>query len=927
MSDLYAFSYGLGGFRMTIRARLLGSVLTVLALTGLAIAAVGYGIGSSGMETIGSTAESALEDRAQDQLASVRSLKATQVADLFGVMRDQIVVFAKDRTVIDAYNALSYDVENVRLEAEFSDEDVARAREKLANLYAGPHFLQHPEFEEHAEVAPDHGFDPLEAYLPEGNNPVSLVYMMVHPDHNPNPTGQKELLDTTEVYTGYADNHAIYHPVFREFTSRFAYRDLMLIEPESGRVIYSVEKKPDFGLSLHDGPFKDSALARVVNEAIQAGKAGEKGFVAFADFAPYEPAHNAPSAFFAAPIIDYGVFIGVLAFEVPLSKVNRVMLSGERWREIGLGETGQTYLVGPDMALRSRTRFSERPVDALVVRVETEATRQALAGETGADVIEDYRGERVLSAWQPLKIDGLRYALVAEIGYDEALAAASDVRVLTDDTKTSMLTASGAALVVALLVGLTLVLLILRRILRPLGILRDYASKVADGDFNATISGTFTGELGSLKESMAHMIAELKSKLAFSEGIMKAISASSPCLVLDTDERITYVNDLLCQVMGKSGAPEDYVGQSAGLFFYGEEGRQTRSGKAMREGVRQQGEVEVAHDDGTTRILRVDANPMHDLDGRVMGAFTVYYDLTRARAQQAEIDAKNEQMARVAEQATAIASEVAAAADELSGTVGQTAQGSLMQRDRTAETATAMEQMNATVLEVARNASDAATSAGEAHTEASQGAEIVADVVGAISRVDEQATRLKTDMDELGQQAQAIGRVITVIEDIADQTNLLALNAAIEAARAGDAGRGFAVVADEVRKLAEKTMSATKEVGQAIAAIQSGTERSIAATEAAAAEIGASTDLAGRSGEALAAIVRIVESTSEQVQAIAAASEEQSATTSEVSRMVEEINTISGETNDGMASANASIARLAEQSRELERLIREMKEG
>ena len=131
-------------------------------------------------------------------------------------------------------------------------------------------------------------------------------------------------------------------------------------------------------------------------------------------------------------------------------------------------------------------------------------------------------------------------------------------------------------------------------------------------------------------------------------------------------------------------------------------------------------------------------------------------------------------------------------------------------------------------------------------------------------------------MGELGKQAQGIGQIITVIEDIADQTNLLALNAAIEAARAGEAGRGFAVVADEVRKLAEKTMSATREVVDFVGAIQDCAQKNVVATDSAVKLVEESTGLAGQSGEALHAIVGMVQRTADQVRAIATASEEQS---------------------------------------------------
>jgi methyl-accepting chemotaxis protein len=136
---------------------------------------------------------------------------------------------------------------------------------------------------------------------------------------------------------------------------------------------------------------------------------------------------------------------------------------------------------------------------------------------------------------------------------------------------------------------------------------------------------------------------------------------------------------------------------------------------------------------------------------------------------------------------------------------------------------------------------------------------VVSDSVAAINTVQTQAKEMKNNLDQLGRQADQIGRIMTVIEDIADQTNLLALNAAIEAARAGDAGRGFAVVADEVRKLAEKTMNATKEVGEAIAAIQQGTQANIRGMDQSVSAIENATRLANQSGDALREILALAE--------------------------------------------------------------------
>ncbi len=270
---------------------------------------------------------------------------------------------------------------------------------------------------------------------------------------------------------------------------------------------------------------------------------------------------------------------------------------------------------------------------------------------------------------------------------------------------------------------------------------------------------------------------------------------------------------------------------------------------------------------------------------------------------------------------------VSSASEELSAQVEQSSRGTEVQSSRVAETATAMEEMNATVLEVAKNASQASDSSSEARTKALEGAQIVAQVVAGIGSVQAVSATMKDDMGVLGKQAEGIGAIMNVISDIADQTNLLALNAAIEAARAGDAGRGFAVVADEVRKLAEKTMTATKEVGEAISGIQQGARKNLENVEHAVVSIEQATSLANLSGEALKEIVHLVEVATDQVRSIAAASEQQSAASEEINRSIEDINRVSSETASAMNQSAQAVGELASQAGNLRALIGRMKSG
>ncbi|KAF0234526.1 MAG: methyl-accepting chemotaxis [Desulfovibrionaceae bacterium] len=286
--------------------------------------------------------------------------------------------------------------------------------------------------------------------------------------------------------------------------------------------------------------------------------------------------------------------------------------------------------------------------------------------------------------------------------------------------------------------------------------------------------------------------------------------------------------------------------------------------------------------------------------------------------------AKAEGMLQAAQQLEGVVEVVSSASEQLSAQIEQSSRGSEEQSQRVAETATAMEEMNATVLEVAKSASQAAQTADKAKHKAEEGAQVVTQVVSGIGKVQSSALELKTDMTLLGKQADGIGQIMNVISDIADQTNLLALNAAIEAARAGDAGRGFAVVADEVRKLAEKTMGATKEVGDAIRGIQEGTRKNIGNVEDAVSSIDVVTDLANRSGDALHEIVSLVDLTTDQVRSIATASEQQSATSEEINRSVEDVNRISSETSDAMRQSAHAVGELANQSQVLKGLIGQM---
>ena len=236
------------------------------------------------------------------------------------------------------------------------------------------------------------------------------------------------------------------------------------------------------------------------------------------------------------------------------------------------------------------------------------------------------------------------------------------------------------------------------------------------------------------------------------------------------------------------------------------------------------------------------------------------------------------------------------------------------------QTAASMDQLAGSIHEVAGNANDAFKAAKVARNRAQDGSEVVRETVRSIGEVHVITDQLKGKVSSLGAKADSIGRIMTVISDIADQTNLLALNAAIEAARAGEAGRGFAVVADEVRKLAEKTMDATREVGGAIAAIQADVRENIQGMDMAAEKVDAANVLAGESGNALNEIMEFFDATSRQVEAIASASAQQSAAGEKINRAVSEVDEVSSRTAEAVSETSGAIAELTGQIESLSKL-------
>ncbi|MCB0288329.1 MAG: methyl-accepting chemotaxis protein, partial [Calditrichaeota bacterium] len=244
-----------------------------------------------------------------------------------------------------------------------------------------------------------------------------------------------------------------------------------------------------------------------------------------------------------------------------------------------------------------------------------------------------------------------------------------------------------------------------------------------------------------------------------------------------------------------------------------------------------------------------------------------------------------------------------------------------MQTDQTHDVSVAIEQMTQTIVENAKNATRSADVAKENGLLARRGGEVVEETVQKMSEIAGIVKASVKSVEKLGQSGTQIGEIISVIDEIADQTNLLALNAAIEAARAGDQGKGFAVVADEVRKLAERTTRATKEIADKISKIQSETLEVVDAMKKGEFEVNNGISLAGNAGEALGKIVKSANDFIDMVSHIAAANEEQSTTSEQISRSIDQIKQISNESQQSVYNVSKNSNRLNELTGELSKAL------
>lgn len=492
-----------------------------------------------------------------NHLTSLRASKAYQVESYLSQVRRHVQTMADDPSVIAAMRSFREghrDLGQVALTDKQSQD--------LLSFYR-LEFLP--------QLASSIGGTPLpESNLPSKATARYLQYRYIAA--NQHPVGKKKALDSCGDESTYDAAHRQYHPLFREWIDRFGYYDLLLVDLQSGDVVYSVAKEVDFGSSLVQGPLSESNLSELLH-ALR--KSPDRGIVKIVDYEAYRPSYMAPAAFIASPIVHGGETIGMLTLQLPIDEIDRVMTGNRSWRSDGLGETGEAYLVGRDHKMRSVSRFfvespkeyfaslrslgvSERELDRirrfgtsiLEQQVRSPASERALAGQHGTDVIRDYRGIQVLSSYMPIRVDGLDWVILVEMDLAEAFAP-----IYTFQNKV-LIAASILILCIAILA-----LIITNWFLRPLQTIIAQIASINNSqltqipNYGNNEYGLLSSSINSLIDHARSQTAEVAKKNAENESLLRSILPAAAMRRLRAGERdvsVTYsqVSVLHAQLVG-----------------------------------------------------------------------------------------------------------------------------------------------------------------------------------------------------------------------------------------------------------------------------------------------------------------------------------------------------------------------------------------
>ncbi len=713
--------------------------------------------------------------------------------------------------------------------------------------------------------------------------------------------------------------HDMYFDSYKLFMEEYGYYDVFLMDAQSGEIVFTVYKESDFGKSISNfdaGTLKD------------AWAQAKTGKVYLSDMAPYSPSAGAPALFVAAPITEAGSVVGVLALQISTDAINAVM--GDR---TGLGETGETYLVGQDKLMRSDSFLD--PVAHSIKgsfanpdkgRADTEAVRACLGGTTNTKVIMDYNNNPVLSAWTPITVGAQRWAVMAEIDVAEAFCPKDengeyyfakyiqqygyyDLFLMNPDGYAFYTVTQEA----------------------------DYQTNFVNGKFADSNLGELTR---NILQSKSFGIADF-APYAPSNGdpasfiAQPYISNGEVEIVIGLQLSLGAINAIMQQREGLGQSGETYLVGQDHLMRSDSFLDPTNFSVAASFGnnnLAKSEQINAALAGNNGSLIGPDyTNVITGKDNIVLSSYAPVKVGDLVWAMVAEIDEPEAMAAANSIQKSLLlvsligiiaiigvailmarsitgplnrvingmqtgSEQVASASEQVSSASQQLAEGASTQASSLEETSASLEEMASASRNSAQSTVKAKQRSTEVKTQAENGQQAMIQLVEAMEKIKESS----------GETA----KIIKTIDEIAFQTNLLALNAAVEAARAGDAGKGFAVVAEEVRNLAQRSAEAAKGTAELIDSSRVHSVQGVNST--------------GEVSEILGGVVSGIIEVADLVQQISTGAEEQARSVSEINNAVSQLDSVTQSNAAGAEESASAAEEMSAQAGEMKSLVQDL---
>lgn len=479
----------------------------------------------------------AIEHQVKNQLLSVGEVKKVEIENYFDGIKKQLVNLANSTMTEDATLQLTESFQTVSRESEVSASKSQRLQDYYVDQF-GKTFLE-------SNNSNANAIEKLQGISLNGT-----LLQQAYIGDNSHPLGNKHLLDKASDGTVYSEVHDIYHDNYRSFLESWGYYDVFIVDM-SGNVIYSVFKELDFATNLIDGPYQDSGLSQTFNNA----KTLAQGEFEFVDFSPYYPSYNSPASFIGTPIIKNNQTIGVLVFQMPIDTINTIMTYDGKWREDGLGETGESFLVGPDNLMRSQSRMlieneqeyqemlHQTGVSDLIISkinlskssvgqqpIDMPYVNLALQGQSGVKSVTSYANNAVFAAYTPANILGKPWALISEIDTSEAMLEVTELNQMLYN----MAFAIGSSMV---LISAIIAWLVAIGISKPIKILSEKIEHVAkNNDLSVRFNTKGNDEIASLSASMNLMLNDFSNVIQGAYQTVKTLSSASENIQLNIEE-------------------------------------------------------------------------------------------------------------------------------------------------------------------------------------------------------------------------------------------------------------------------------------------------------------------------------------------------------------------------------------------------------